>query len=291
MTDQQMSHQESASMDDEISLWEIIDFFKEGWKSLLIGSFVFGLIGISCSFITPPKFEVIANIQVAKVSNIEVEAPATLAEKLKFPSYYTDNTITVCKLNEFQLPREELVSRLKPALIKNTSIISITYKALTVETAKACIEAVIRDIRSYQAELADPIIDLKKIQLLALQNKAEDIERVMKLFSSTKDLNFDITDSKFSASALLLSTVLSKENEIKDLRASIRDLEFSLSEPQTKSAFLVTPIYSSGLKVEPKSTLITLGSIFAGFILVTGYLLMRKIWRAEVRKKQGMTKF
>jgi LPS O-antigen subunit length determinant protein (WzzB/FepE family) len=65
---------------------------------------------------------------------------------------------------------------------------------------------------------------------------------------------------------------LSKENEIKDLRTAINDLEIALVEPQTKGAFLTTPIYAPQQKVSPKRTMILIGGLVAGLFI--GLLLM-----------------
>ena len=101
--------------------------------------------------------------------------------------------------------------------------------------------------------------------------KLESAEKIVKILPKN-NAGFDFSDSKFSASTLLLTTTLSKENEIKDLRTAINDLEIALLEPQTKGAFLTTPIYAPQQKVSPKRTLILIGGLVAGLFI--GLLLM-----------------
>jgi LPS O-antigen subunit length determinant protein (WzzB/FepE family) len=182
-----------------------------------------------------------------------------------------------CKVEDSIEPGNVIAKSIKPALAKNAPIISISYKAKNVEDAKKCLESVLNDIRISQNEIAKPILEQRKNQLATLKSKLESAEQITKILSSKKP-NFDFSDSKFSASTLLLATTLSKENEVKDLRMQISDLEIALTEPQTKEAYLTTPIYAPNIKVEPKRSLITLGAVFGGLVLMVGYLLFRKSW-------------
>jgi hypothetical protein len=65
-----------------------------------------------------------------------------------------------------------------------------------------------------------------------------------------------------------------KENEIKDLRVQIIDMEMSLVDPQTKETFLTAPIYAPQQKLSPKRTMILMwglmGGVFLGLLLMLG---------------------
>jgi LPS O-antigen subunit length determinant protein (WzzB/FepE family) len=84
----------------------------------------------------------------------------------------------------------------------------------------------------------------------------------------------------------LLATTLSKENEVKDLRTQINDLEIALAEPQTKETYLTTPINAPNIRVEPKRSLIALGSIVGGVFLAIGFLIVRRGWAKIKATKQ-----
>jgi LPS O-antigen subunit length determinant protein (WzzB/FepE family) len=73
---------------------------------------------------------------------------------------------------------------------------------------------------------------------------------------------------------------LSKENEIKDLRTAINDLEIALLEPQTKEAFLTTPIYAPLKKVSPKTPIVLAVSLFGGLFLGLMFVMGRRGYRA-----------
>jgi uncharacterized protein involved in exopolysaccharide biosynthesis len=257
--------------EDEISLKDIIDFLAESWKVIVLGGVAGGLLGLGYGLIAPAKYQATANIQVAKVAGTDVEAPALLVEKLKMPMYYSQKTHVACNVMDKLEPGEVIAKTLKPTLAKTAPIITISYREESREDAQKCLESVLDDVRSNQSLLAKPIFESKANQLLNLKLKLESAEKIVKILPKN-NADFDFSDSKFSASTLLLATTLSKENEIKDLRTAINDLEIALIEPQTKEAFLTTPIYAPQQKVSPKRTMILIGGLVAGLFI--GLLLM-----------------
>jgi uncharacterized protein involved in exopolysaccharide biosynthesis len=257
--------------EDEISLKDIIDFLAESWKTIVLVGVVGGLLGLGYGLIAPAKYQAIANIQVAKVAGVDVEAPAVLIEKLKMPMYYSQNTYVACNVMDKLESGEVIAKTLKPTLAKSAPIITISYREESREDAQKCLESVLDDVRSNQSLLAKPIFESKTNQLLNLKLKLESAEKIVKILPKNNS-GFDFSDSKFSASTLLLATTLSKENEIKDLRAAINDLEIAMLEPQTKEAFLSAPIFSPKQKVSPKRTMILIGGLVAGLFI--GLLLM-----------------
>ena len=280
-----MNNQSIENLEDEISLLDIVDFFRESWKQILVSGIVGGTLGVGYALISPSIYQATANIQVAKVAGSDVETPNVLVEKLKMPMYYTQSTFTACNVMDRSEPGDAIAKGIKPTLSKNTPIISITYKEKSTEDAKKCLEGVLSDIRTNQNILAKPILETKNNQLANLKQKLESAEKISKILS-TKNPNFDFSDSQFSASTLLLVTTLNKENEVKDLRAKIGDLEIALAEPQTKEASLSTPIYAPSARVEPnRSRIVLLGGIVGG-VLAIAYLLGRRVWlKANIPNK------
>jgi LPS O-antigen subunit length determinant protein (WzzB/FepE family) len=270
-----MSEITHSNENDELSLTEIIDFFRERWKLIILGGLVGAAIGISVALLLPSKYQATAYIQVAKVANTDVEAPNILLEKLKMSMYYSQKTFSECNVENTIEPGKAIANGLKPTLAKDAPIISISYKDKNIDDAKKCLESVLNDIRINQNEIAKPIFEQKKNQLSNLKQKLESAEQIIKLLP-TKKPNFDFSDSKFSASTLLLATTLSKENEVKDLRAQINDLEIALTEPQTKETYLTTPINAPNIRVEPKRSLITVGLIIGSMFLVVMFLIVKK---------------
>lgn len=269
-----MNNQNLENVEDNLSIAEVIDSIKKFWKGVALGGLIGGLLGIVAATIIPPKYQATANIQVGKVANVEIESPNVLIEKIKLPMYYSSNTFVECNVADLTEPGVALAKSLNPVVAKNAPIITISYKEKDITRAKKCLESVLVDIRDNQREISKPILDSKRNQLDNLRQKLVAAEEVIKSLTTNKR-NFDFSDSKFSASSLLLATSLGKENEIKDLRTQINDMEITLAEPQTKEAYLVTQIYAPNVRVEPKRTLIVLLASIIGCVLVIGALFLK----------------
>lgn len=263
--------------EDEISIKDIIDFLMESWKTIALSGLIGGLSAVGYAFITPPKYQATANIQVAKVAGSDVESPSTLLDKLKMPMYYSTESYTACNVMDMIEPGEVISKNLKPVLSKSSPIISFYYIEDSPAAAQKCLESILNDVRKSQNLLAKPIIEIKKNQLENLRKKLDAAERLVKILP-IKNSNFDFSDQKFSASTLLLATTLSKENEIEGLRYQINDLEILLTDPQTKEAFLTTPIYAPKQKVSPNRTQILIVGVMAGLFLGLLWMMVTRFY-------------
>jgi hypothetical protein len=279
------SSQVNMNPTEEIGILDIFEFINDG-KYWIIASIVLcSLLGAGFAFLTPPQYEASASLEMAIVDGTTIEAPASLAEKLKLPLYYSNETFAACDVEHaIPSPGQYLANQLKPTVSKNTPIVSLQFKGKTPTDAKRCIESIVSDVRRDQSRLSKPILDMKKSQLLKLQQKLEGAEKLITLLP-VKNLKFVFDDPKFSASALLLATLITKENEIKDLRNQINDMQVALSEPRTKGTTLVTPVYAPSTKVAPKITVLILSSAIAGMLLAILLLATRKVLRASNQAK------
>lgn len=260
-------------LEHEISLKDIIDFLSDSWKVIALSGIIGGLFASGYAFISPPKYQAYASIQVAKVAGIDVETPSTLLEKLKMPMYYSAATYSACNVMEMIEPGEVIANNLKPTLSKISPIINFSYKEKSPKDAEKCVESIFNDIRNKHNSLAKPILENKKNQVMNLKKKLDATGRFVKV-PPDNNLIFDSSDSKFSASVLLLATTIDKQNELKDLHSRISELEISLLEPETMEASLIAPIYVPKQKVSPKFSLILIGGsivgLFLGLLLMTG---------------------
>jgi len=125
-----MNEHNHETADDELSLIEIIDFFRETWIKIVVSGIIGGALGVGYSLIAPSKFQTVASIQVRKVAGDDVETPNVLLENLKMPTYYTQSTLTACNVTEEEEPGVALAKKLNPKLNKNAPAITITYKDL-----------------------------------------------------------------------------------------------------------------------------------------------------------------
>jgi len=238
--------------DDEISLFDIYDFLRDGWKTI-VGLSVFGLIiGVVVSFALPEKFRASGQIEPARVAGEDVEEVSRLAEKLRSPTYYSIKTLEACQALEKENPADFVAKGLNPSVGRQSAFVSVAFEAESPAAARGCLGAVIDDVRRDQEVLArasqkkvteqirllreqyDRAVQLRDQQIaLNIQRLAVAKEKLVaaqyfiKEFES-KALTFNFKDDQFSASSLLVATLQSKQNEAKDLQIQIDDLEMQV---------------------------------------------------------------
>ena len=338
-----MSEQTTVEQ-NEFTLFDIYDFFREGWK-MIVGFSVIGLlIGVVMSFVLPEKFQASVLIEPASVAlrananapmtRQSVELPAVLAEKMKQPTYYSEKTLKACTNNPEPISPQTLVSGLKPNVARNSVYVSVSYIAPSSKIASACLESVLNDVVVNQARLSEPLINNLQVELSNAEQELKaviterDQQRIKnreklavaqsKLVAaqnfvervSKESLSFNFSDPQFSASALLISTLIKTQNEIKDLELQINALEMEIAAnitdrdqavrkmtntvselknallpPNTKEASFAAPIYAPDRKVEPKRSLVTLICLFGGGFLGVLILLGGRLKKMRPAKQ------
>lgn len=315
---------------EELSLLDIYTFFRDSWKTLAGFTALGVTAGAIAAFALPEKFQASALIEPAAVASKSVEPAAVLTEKMRSPTYYSDATLQSCGVNSDANPPKKLVDMLKPNLARNSQYVSVSYKAQSPAEAANCLESVLKDVVNNQAEIAKPLINNMEVilgnaeQELAASKTERDQQRIKnreklnvaktKLITaqtfveqfSKGSLQFKFDDPQFSASALLLSTLISKQNEIKDLEIQINALELeiganltdkdqqvrsltntvtemknALLAPATRPASFAAPVYASDTKVEPKRSVVMvvglIGGGFFGLLLLVGGRVRNKL--------------
>lgn len=263
--------------DDGLSLLDVLNFIINGWKTIGSTTVIGLMVGISYAILAPEKYQADVIIQGALVAGQSVESPAVTVEKLKQPTYYSQETLTQCDLRDSATAFSSLAKDLKPTLNKTAPVISLSYTAKSPELGKSCLESVITDIGKDQQRIAEPLIQMRKDQLANTQTKLALADETMKQLGG-KRLNFDIPDQKFSASTVFYSIILSKQNEIADLRKSVETQTIELSAPQTQPASAATPIYAPSVRVSPKRSAAIVGAVFGGALLGILWLLAQRAW-------------
>jgi LPS O-antigen subunit length determinant protein (WzzB/FepE family) len=276
--------QEQIIADDEISLMDIYDFLVDGWVTIAATTVLAGAIGVGAAFVIPEKFLATATIQPTRVLGNDVESIAVLAEKMRSPTYYSQQSFIACDVADSTNPMQTLATALNPIVARNSAFVSISFKSKNINTSIACLNAVLADVKQNQNETAERRIALATLTI----NKEKEQLKIARDFISSiskKTLAFDFKDTQFSASQLLSEMLQSKQNEITNLKSSIQRTELLLGEPETKSASFTTPIYSPSQKVEPKRSLIAVISVLAGGFIGLMLLVMRKA-TANIKKQR-----
>ena len=265
--------------DDEISLWDIMAFLKEGWLWLVSG-LVLGLAGaVGFVLMTTSLFEATAIVQPATVGlpttttttkGAEVEPVAQTLERLKLPTFYDEVMLQAC-----QAPtRLALSGSVKASQVKGNSLIQVSYRAPSTAVAEACVNAVVAQLSQSQQAIAESLLKTLEEQLVLTKKQLTEAE------SFQGRLEKRATSSADSTSLLMLNT-LTKREEIVRLQKLLVEQKVQLSAPLTQPMQLLEPIYAPERAVAPKKLPMLAGGLFGGLVLGGLVFFVRRSWLAR----------
>ena len=269
---QSLQHPTQHEIDDEINLWEVLDYTISGWRWWIGGACV-GLVSALCFlFLTPPLYESTAIIQPATIGNTglgkaPVEPVAQLIERLKFPTFYTAEVVNACQAKD----DKALSDALKPSLIKGNTLILIKFRSESKSIASDCLFSVFSLLKESQSDIAAPLIDGLEAQRDLTKKQITELERFLAHYDNTVA---QLNTSTDIASLLFLNTE-SKREELLKLQKIYNEQKTQLTQPLTQPLKLTEKIYVSKKPVSPKKTISVLGGLagglFSGLILLFVY--------------------
>jgi LPS O-antigen subunit length determinant protein (WzzB/FepE family) len=255
MSDQNIN----PSIEDEISLKDIVDFLIESWKTILATGIV-GILGaVGYLIVTPNQYEATAQIQGAQItlSNpaapTNIEDPNTLIARMKLPSSYDKNGIAACGLDNSKYPQETLANMVKLSIIKGTSLVELKVTSLNQAIAIKCSQALVDQIKDYQTQLANIFIVEARGKLASYQKRLLETQAFIN--------KADKSSSPISAA------YLASRDEIKIIADEIIRLNDLISSANSRQTKLVSPIYAPDFKVSPKHMNALIAGLFAGLFL------------------------
>lgn len=267
--------------DDEISIWEVVSFLKDGWRWLASGL----LLGLACVIgylvVTPKMFDATAILQPASVGmptttttittmkGAEVEPVAQTLERLKLPTFYTDELVKLCEAPSMQA----LAGSVNVSQVKGNSLIQVAYRAPSVSVAEACLNAVIAQMIKSQDAAAAPLIKALEEQLQVTQRQLNEAESFQ---TQLEKRALAVHDG-----ASLLVLALSKRENVVRLQKLVGEQKVLLSAPVTQPMQLLEPIYVPEKPVFPKKLPSLAGGLFGGLALGGLAFFVRRSWLAR----------
>lgn len=266
-----------SNFDDEISLIEIIHFFKESWR-VIAGFVVLGLAGATLFLWAAPKqYEASAQIKMAQVANmnnhnnninplgINIEEPMSLIARMSFPTSYPKETIMHCGIADEPNPPEALVKKVKLSIPRGLpSVVELKIRDTSKATAQACVDAIYQLIKTSQAKLIAPFIAESQKKLITEEERLK------------KATNL-ITRADKSEVALSAAYLISRD-EIRYRLDQISSLQSFISDNETRSTHLIAPIYLNEEPFFPQSRSVYLIGFLIGGLMGLLLAFFRKTW-------------
>jgi hypothetical protein len=248
-----------TSFDDKISLLDIIHFFKPHKKIILI----FMVIGMLMGFfyvkvmLKEPVYIAKAIILPAKVSGENVSNINILLAGIAHNTFTSKKTFETCdpQFHETQDINYKAFNFLNVSVSKDESFIEIKMTNKNKALIHDCIYSFFEDLKNYQQNAAEPIINELKARIDLVKNQ----------LSSSNELYDFLKSSKFkilSNQSAYLATLPRYNIEISMLTNQISHLEHDMSIAKTRPTILVEPIF-----FERKKTATPLVGVFCGIFL------------------------
>jgi hypothetical protein len=259
-----------SSFDDEISLLDIIQFFKDNFKRILFFIIMGGVLGYLYGKLADPVYDGSVLISPARVAGSLVVDPKITLTKLNMNSYYAKETFLACNPKFYKDKDEDkdidydMSDIVKASITKDGNLIELKMQSSNKETIHACLESITSIINASQKTIADPLIESKKTELNLVETKLKLAEEFRTQLNDKQIKNLKTKEQRFSTDVLLLyaNIVLNNASEIKTLLDQINKVRTELSSEQTKDAGKVLPI-----NIERKSFPSTKLSLLLGLFL------------------------
>lgn len=258
-----MKTQETSTTGNWSPLNKMFIFKMSAWKTIALSMLITVSLGLFYGFILRNVYQAIGTLEMASTQGgmdvdgsqlVLLEKPNNLVEKLKLPLFYSENSIKECKLINNEAPYEALSKQIKSFLVKNTTYVTISFKADSPEIAKTCLNSVVKDIQNDQAMILKPIKEYRQAQLDLLK-------------SQLNQANNMLTQSTF---------FYSKSTLVKDID------KYSLQLETMRNARLLTPIYAPLESVNPTRIQILIISLLIGAVLGIGLIKLKAIFTKQM---------
>ena len=264
------------SFDDEISIADIIHFFKSHKKIILVFVIIGAISGGLFGNFSGPFYKGSVLISPAKISGAFVVNPRITVTKLDMNSYYSKETFLNCNPHFYKDKDKDKdidydMSNIVKALVtKDGDLIELRMQGKNKTVIKDCLNSMIDDIRNSQNTIADPLIQSKYNELKLTEEKLKNAEEFKSKLNDKQIKELKTNGERFAVDLLYTNMILFNSNEIKQIMTEINKIKTDLSSEQTKPADQVLPV-----NIEKKSfPSLKLGALLGIFLgLCLGVLL------------------
>jgi len=232
--------------DDEISIADIIKFFKKNGKTL-IGFILFGgLLGALYGKFADPVYNGSVLVAPAKIAGNYIVGPKIILTKLNTNNYYPKEAFVACNPSFYKDKDEDIdydmSDIVKASVTKDGGLIEISMQSSNKQVIHECLDNIINVINVSQKIIAEPLIESKKIELALNEQKLKLAEEFHTQLNDKQLKNLKTTEARFATDVLYATISLNNASEIKMLLDKLNSIKTELSSEQTKDAGKVLPI-------------------------------------------------
>lgn len=234
--------QAHTSFDGEISLLDIIQFFKVNIKRIFFFVIMGGILGSLYGGFAEPKYEGSVLISLAKVAGVSVINSKVILTELDTNTYFSKETFLACNSGSDKNIDYKMSDIVTASLTKSEDLIRLTMRHSNKETIHACLENIINDIKTNQKNIVNPLIDLKKSVLNLFETKLKLAERFREQMNESHIETLKREGQGFKTDLFYATIALNNTIEIQRVTDEVITARVQLSSIQTKDASMYLPI-------------------------------------------------
>ena len=290
--------------EDEISLFELLEKLKVGWRYVVGGISIGALIAATTIFVVPNRYEAVAIVQVGQVGQVgqagQTWQPVQAGQAGQYvgvPVEPATQAIERMKTAAFQQSVNESIKgesgTIAAQLIKSTvtqgpsALIELKAIARTPEAAKKTVEVSVQELAKRHAEISKPTVDRLVAEAELAQEKLKqaevELDGLNRLSAAT-----GVKDDRFTQLSLITSLRLQKESEIFSQRQMVINLKAAMNPPTTESAKAIEAVFVSGQPVSPKKGLLLVLGLVGGLLAGVMWVFVSGAWR-QAREHQKLS--
>ena len=271
---------------EEISLLDVLDFFVNGWKTLLSIGFISTAIGVVVSLDERDQFEAKGVIESAKIGNWTssdhggqlVEPAEVLASKMRFSTYYNTEKLTAC-VGEGEVGNlEAIVNVFNPTVQRNTNFVSVVYRAESKDKALKCLDQILATVLENQTELLSGNIGSIMLTLEKNKKVATEFRESVKKMESLINVKRQMEVEELRAFSILNATVHELKLQLMAIELNISNIERALAPPYTQEAKFVTPVVVKEQRAASRRSQIIIISAMVGLFFGVIVLLLGRLF-------------
>lgn len=291
-----MMNQGEPMADDEISLFELFEQLRNGWRTVA-GGLLVGVLGAGAAIaLLPAQYQASTLIEVGQIGQVSaagpgapvsvgLEAPAVTVERMKSPPF----VLEVAQQSGIEVADATDAARhLSATLQRNAPLIEVRTTGASRDEAIRLAESAIKLLHDKHMQLFEPRVKQLRSELDVTREKLGIVESELAVVDKTMaEAGRQGARAAALPYELLTSLRVQKATEAISLRQAIVGYNAALLPPATRPTDTVEGVYASRRPVSPrKALLLALGAV-GGLLAGTLLVFLANGWRNAQRERNA----
>lgn len=277
---------ELMQVEDEVSLFDLWEKVRGGWRLVVGGTVLGAMIGCLAIVMVAPKYEAVSTLQIGMIAGKEMEAATTTLERFKSSAFLLEAATLagVEKLFErISLGDSGGGDFVKAQLVKGTALIELKTTGNTTESARKLNDVLIQQLVQRHEDLGAPLKEKLKSDIALTKEKLKTVEQELSELSRLSNVTTS-KDAQFSPVSLLVSQKIQKQSEVFGLRQQLTNMELMQIAPATQKTQAIEAPFVPVKPASPKKTLLLALGLIGGLLLGIVTVFVRDGW---IRARQA----